>query len=292
MEKETVKMLATMNCIIYLITNIINKKVYVGQTMYTFNERYEGAGVGAERVKRTYEINNEKGNTHLYNAMCKYGVENFTVEIIHIAQSKEELNYFERFYELYYNARNPKYGYNKKPCGDSHVKYHRDDEYYLERIRKTYSKKTEERVRVFLNYRKRHDLYDGNECYMLMNEKIIYDGVRYNGLLSIPYKITKTQSVKKLYDMNYQIVPRDRSTLTEKQKQAMDKRKMKKMAKDRIISTYEPYYEEDGSITDENWEIVKPIVIDILKTEFNELYEELFELYGGDYDWMLRVCVW
>lgn len=286
------KMLATTNCIIYLITNIINKKVYVGQTMYTFNERYEGAGVGAERVKRTYEINSEKGNTHLYNAMCKYGTENFTVEIIHIAQSKEELNYFERFYELYYNARNPKYGYNKKPCGDSHVKYHRDDEYYLERIRNTYGKKTEERVRVFLNYRKRHDLYDGNECYTLMNERIIYDGVRYNGLLSIPYKITKTQSVKKLYDMNYQVVPRDRSTLTEKQKQAMDKRKMKKMVKDRIISIYEPYYEEDGSITDENWVVVKAMVIDILKTEFNELYEELFELYGGDYDWMLRVCVW
>ena len=285
-------MLATTNCIIYLITNTINKKVYVGQTMYTFNERYEGAGVGAERVKRTYEINSERGNTHLYNAMCKYGTENFTVEIIHIAQSKEELNYFERFYELYYNARNPKYGYNKKPCGKSHVKYHRDDEYYLVRIRNAYGKKTEERVRVFLNYRKRHDLYDGNECYMLMNERIIYDGVRYDGLLSIPYKITKTQSVKKLYNMNYQIVPRDRSTLTEKQKQAMDKRKMKKMVKDRLISTYEPYYEEDGSITDENWAVVKPIVIDILKTEFNELYEELFELYGGDYDWMLRVCVW
>ena len=285
-------MLATTNCIIYLITNTINKKVYVGQTMYTFNERYEGAGVGAERVKRTYEINSERGNTHLYNAMCKYGTENFTVEIIHIAQSKEELNYFEHFYELYYNARNPKYGYNKKPCGGSHVKYHRDDEYYLKRIRNTYGKKTEERVRVFLNYRKRHDLYDGNECYMLMNERILYDGVRYDGLLSIPYKITKTQSIKKLYDMNYHIVPRDRSTLTEKQKQAMDKRKMKKMVKDRLISTYEPYYEEDGSITDENWAVVKPIVIDILKTEFNELYEELFELYSGDYDWILRVCVW
>lgn len=292
MNIENENKLATTKCIIYLITNTVNKKVYVGQTMYTFYDRYEGAGVGAERVKRTYEINGDKGNTHLYNSMCKYGTENFTVDIIHIAQSKEELNYFERFYELYYNARNPKYGYNKKPCGDSHAKYHRDDEYYLQQIRLKYGKKTEERVRVFLNYRKRHDLYDGNECYMLMNERIIYDGVRYNGLLSIPYKITKTQSVKKLYDMNYQIVPRDRSTLTEKQKQAMDKRKMKKMAKDRIISTYEPYYEEDGSITNENWEIVKPIVIDILKTEFNELYEELFELYSGDYDWILRVCIW
>ena len=292
MNIENENKLATTKCIIYLITNTVNKKVYVGQTMYTFYDRYEGAGVGAERVKRTYEINDCKGNTHLYNAMCKYGTENFTVDIIHIGQTKEELNYFERFYELYYNARNPKYGYNKKPCGNSHVKYHRDDEYYLKRIENKYGKKTEERVRVFLKYRKRHDLYDGNECYMLMNERVIYDGIRYNGLLSIPYKVTKTYSIKKIYNMNYRIVPQDKSTLTNKQIQAIDKKKMKKMAKNRILSIYEPYYEEDGSITNENWEIVKPIVIDILKTEFNELYEELSELYSGDYDWILRVCIW
>ena len=145
---------------------------------------------------------------------------------------------------------------------------------------------------MFLNYRKRHDLYDGNECYVLMNERIIYDGVRYDGLLSIPYKITKTQSIKKIYSMDYKIVPRDRSTLTDKQKQAMDKRKIKTRAKNRIKSIYKPYYEQDGSMTNENWEMAKQIAIDILKTEFNEFYEELFEQWNGDYDWMLRVCFW
>ena len=80
--------------------------------------------------------------------------------------------------------------------------------------------------------------------------------------------------------------------MTMKQKQAMDKRKIKTRAKNRIKSIYKPYYEQDGSITNENWEVVKQIAIDILKTEFNEFYEELFEQWNGDYDWMLRVCFW
>ena len=90
-------------------------------------------GIGAERVKNKYE--KDGGNVHLYNSICKYGVENFSVEILHIGKTKDELNYFEDFYIKYYNTRNPKYGYNIKPGGDSCSGYHMSVEYYLFNIK-------------------------------------------------------------------------------------------------------------------------------------------------------------
>lgn len=194
--------LANTKCIIYLITNLVNNKKYVGQTEKTFNRRYDGCGVGIERVKRSYETNGYRGNHHLYNSIKKYGTENFKVEIIHIAQSREELNYFESFYERYYNTTNPKYGYNKKPCGDCINKtWHNSDEWYLEHYSKKYPKEID-KVKKFLEKRHKHGTYTGNECYDLFSAEILFNYKRYIGLLSIPYKETRTHSIGKLYEQS------------------------------------------------------------------------------------------
>ena len=85
--------LATLTMIIYKITNLINGKVYIGQTIRTFNKWYNGAGIGAERVLRYFEINKDnKKNEHLNNALIKYGTNNFKVEIICKCNTIEELN--------------------------------------------------------------------------------------------------------------------------------------------------------------------------------------------------------
>lgn len=92
--------------IIYKITNKINNKVYIGQTIRAFNERYISGNI--------YNTCNK----HLKNSIKKYGVENFEItETLDIAFNQQELNEKEDMYIKLYNATNPKYGYNKQTGG-------------------------------------------------------------------------------------------------------------------------------------------------------------------------------
>ena len=80
---------------IYKITNLINGKVYIGQTMQKNPKR------------RWYEHCAEvKGsrNSHLYNSMRLHGVENFSWEVIDTAKTLEQLNDKERFWLEHYRA--------------------------------------------------------------------------------------------------------------------------------------------------------------------------------------------
>ena len=288
MNTENEKQLMTTNCVIYLVTNLINGKKYVGQTQNTFYKRYNSRGKGVERIKYCYETDG-KGNSHLYNSICKYGTENFKVEIIHIAKNKEELNYFESFYERYYQVRNPMKGYNAKPCGDSHGGYHRVDEYWLERIRFEFGKKIEEQVRKFLIKRQKDGTYNGNECYILAKQRVEYLGVKYNGLLNIPKKITKTSSIKKLYDFNYSIITKEDRSKDEKVVKRKIINQQKKQAMEALENLYEPYYDDNDEIPNEIWEqCVKLEALQLIENSFPELYGYLIEKYS-DVNWMLRV---
>lgn len=94
---------------IYLITNSINDKIYVGSTS-NINKRY---------YKYKSCINRKK-NTHIELAIKKYGFDKFTFRILEFVNiSKEDLNYFRRFLALkeqywldFYQAYNKKNGYN------------------------------------------------------------------------------------------------------------------------------------------------------------------------------------
>ena len=274
--------LATIECVIYLITNLVNTKKYVGQTMTTFNKRYEGRGIGVERVKHYYETNGCKGNHHLYNSILKYGTENFKVEIIHIGQSKEELNYFEHFYERYYNTLNPMYGYNKKPCGDSKEKYHMSDEYYLKHYCFKYKKRIDE-VEKFLNRRKKQKIYDGNECYNLFSTDIIYKDKRYKGLLSIPYKETHTKSIWKLYNDDWKLYVKNESETEVKIKQKRrELRELYNLYSNDLDLLYEPYKNSYGYVDETVW-ITNNLLyetINLLKKDYEELYK--YYLYKCD----------
>jgi group I intron endonuclease len=85
---------------IYMITNLINKKRYVGLTTKTLEERFQ-AHLNKAIVERSA----------IQKAMKKYGKENFTIEQLDIASSKGEL--FEK--ELNWIAKLDTfngYGYN------------------------------------------------------------------------------------------------------------------------------------------------------------------------------------
>ena len=107
--------------IIYKITNKVNGKVYIGQTVRSFKERYGFSGVGIERVYKYHNYNKsigEKYNKHLLSSIEKYGFDSFEVdENFDKSYSKEELNYKEMYWIKYYNSINPNYGYNNQEGG-------------------------------------------------------------------------------------------------------------------------------------------------------------------------------
>lgn len=78
---------------IYLIRNTLNKDCYVGYTSKTLDERFS-----------KHKQNAKSGmKQHLYNAMRKYGFENFTIESL---QEEGNINEDETFW---IKKLNPKY---------------------------------------------------------------------------------------------------------------------------------------------------------------------------------------
>lgn len=80
--------------IVYKITNKINGKVYIGQTSRTLKARWE------QHIRNT----NKGTKTKFYNALRKYGADNFTVETLCRAYSNEELNDLEIYYIHKYDS--------------------------------------------------------------------------------------------------------------------------------------------------------------------------------------------
>lgn len=88
---------------IYKITNLINNKIYIGKTKYPIETRFKN---------HLWSIYHHKTKSLLYDAMNKYGKDNFKVEQIDQADSLEELNEKERYWISKLNSRNTSIGYN------------------------------------------------------------------------------------------------------------------------------------------------------------------------------------
>lgn len=99
-------------CGIYKITNKINNKVYVGQSHF-IETRWES------HKRNAFYKNSHSYNYILYKAIRKYGVENFSFEIIEECSS-EELNKREKYWIDFYNSY--KQGYNMTLGGEGNLK--------------------------------------------------------------------------------------------------------------------------------------------------------------------------
>ena len=86
---------------VYLLTNEVNGKQYVGQTVKTIEKRWKQHLRDAKRATLP----------HLYNAITKFGVDTFSVKELHSALSQEELDFAEIFYIKLLNTKSPS-GYN------------------------------------------------------------------------------------------------------------------------------------------------------------------------------------
>jgi group I intron endonuclease len=91
---------------IYKITNNLNGKVYIGQTIQNVRERW---ATHCRKPRSEYEA-----EMHIKRAILKYGKENFTFEVIDECDEKQ-LDEKEVFYISYYNSY--KSGYNSTPGG-------------------------------------------------------------------------------------------------------------------------------------------------------------------------------
>lgn len=96
---------------IYLISNDINNKPYIGKTVTTVAERYS---------KHKYDTTHYKDTCAIHHAMKKYGFEHFKVLELEKCDNEilaEREKYWISYYDAYEN------GYNLTPGGDGNPKY-------------------------------------------------------------------------------------------------------------------------------------------------------------------------
>ena len=95
---------------IYCITNLINGKQYIGKTTYSVTKRFQ---------EHCRDSKKERCNKRpLYDAMNKYGIENFIVEEL-CECDNEELSSYEIQYIEKYNTYSK--GYNATKGGDGSI---------------------------------------------------------------------------------------------------------------------------------------------------------------------------
>ncbi len=119
--------------IIYKATNKINGKCYIGQTRHSLEHR---KNIHLSKAKQGVE-------THFYQAIRKYGAENFEWEVLCTANDKQTLNELETYFITKYDSI--KRGYNMVDGGDNNimdiesVKTHHDEVMQSDEVRKKIS---------------------------------------------------------------------------------------------------------------------------------------------------------
>lgn len=89
---------------IYKTTNLVNEKIYVGKRKYLVEAQSKEFYLGSGKL--------------LYNAIQKYGVENFKREIIVCCKDLASINEQERYWIKYFDSRNLAIGYNLAEGGE------------------------------------------------------------------------------------------------------------------------------------------------------------------------------
>ena len=105
--------------VIYKATNKINQKSYIGKTTKPFD------------VRKKRHISNIKTKTKkhyaFYNALRKYGVDNFEWAVIDTATTEDELNLKEKYWISFYNSKAPN-GYNLSDGGEGQSGFKHSEE--------------------------------------------------------------------------------------------------------------------------------------------------------------------
>jgi group I intron endonuclease len=95
--------------IIYKATNLVNGKVYIGQTI---------KGLAKRRAEHLFWSSHGSG-LYIHNAIRKYTDANFVWDVIDMCESRSELNIRECYWIKEYKSNDSSFGYNMTSGGDS-----------------------------------------------------------------------------------------------------------------------------------------------------------------------------
>lgn len=98
-------------CGIYKITNLVNNKVYIGQSVNIL-KRF------VAHRNRAFNPKSPQYGNYFYKSIRKYGLKNFKFEIIEKC-NKEELNKKEQEYIALYKSNQSEFGYNLTEGGEA-----------------------------------------------------------------------------------------------------------------------------------------------------------------------------
>lgn len=98
--------------LVYIVINLVNDKVYIGQTIGNLNIR-KTQHYSATRLKA------KKYVSCFHRAIKKYGEDVFEWKVLRLCNNINELNAWEQYYILYYDSMNV--GYNLQSGGCNYV---------------------------------------------------------------------------------------------------------------------------------------------------------------------------
>ena len=99
---------------VYLLKNLVTGKGYVGQTIQPLHKRLADHIWTATTVNKEYKC-------AIHNAIAKYGIENFKIEVLQECSTQDELNSAEVHWIAVHSTLVPK-GYNLREGGGSRGK--------------------------------------------------------------------------------------------------------------------------------------------------------------------------
>ena len=120
---------------IYLWRNLINNKVYIGQTINFY--------------QRMHQYLKEKSNRPICLALNKYGFDNFSIEILEKDIVSENITEREQYWIDFYQSFDKNKGYNICPVAESTRGYHHteEDKIKMSVIAKTRFKEHPEKIK-------------------------------------------------------------------------------------------------------------------------------------------------
>lgn len=137
--------ISTYRNVIYKFVNLINNKVYIGQTRKQLRERL---------AHHIWQMNSSP--SYFHKALSKYGLSNFDISVLEVCENPEDLNGLEIYWIDYYKSTNKDKGYNLT-SGGSNIVYNANNRHYTE-TEKTRRKRSESAKKKWQDpeYRKRY----------------------------------------------------------------------------------------------------------------------------------------
>lgn len=170
--------------VIYKHTNLINNKIYIGQTCQKPEYRWGSEGQGY------------KNSPHFYAAIQKYGWHNFKHEILFTNLTQNQANQKEIELIQKYQSQNPLYGYNsdsggktKIPNNETRLKQSisaqnrpiitKETKEKLSKINKGRFKTQQTKKKMSLSAKQRNPLHNGHPCKIeCINTGQIFNSLR------------------------------------------------------------------------------------------------------------------